>query len=160
MPPKRLSTLGEDKSYVRPKKTYQDTLSAKQIEEKLKGYEKVDDISEVPINTHIRYFITDDNGKIKFRTGGFLLQKNNADTYVMLTDGKHIWSVQVNRNNNATVFFKKMSHKQEIDVITAHHEKKLRQQDITIRRLRRYIIYNEGDETYKQIIRGDIHKKK
>ena len=67
--------IGSDKSYKRPKKTMQEQLTAEEIAEKLQGYERVDDINEVPINTHLRYFTMEDDGKQVFRMGGFLQNK-------------------------------------------------------------------------------------
>ena len=49
---KRLSI---NDGYQRPK-TVQDKLTATEIKEKLEDYVEVEDISTVPLNTHIRYF--------------------------------------------------------------------------------------------------------
>lgn len=132
---KYVKKLGSDSSYKRPKKTLQEQLSADEITEKLQGYTKVDDISEVPLNTHIRYFTKDDNGNKVFRLGGFLHKKNNADTYVMLSNGKSVWSVQIKN----TIFYKKLSHKEEIDALTDLYEKKLEEKDQVIKKLKDYI---------------------
>ena len=118
---KYVKKLGSDKSYKRPKTTYQEKLSREQIEDKLQGYEKVDDISEVPLNTHIRYFIEQKDGSQLFRTGGFLQNKQNPEKYIMLSNGKNVWSVQVAN----TVFFKKMSQKDEISALHRHYKKKI-----------------------------------
>ena len=127
--------LGSDKGYKRPKVTYQEQLTADEIAEKLQGYERVDDISEVPLNTHIRYFVIQPDGTQTFRTGGFLYNKQNADTYVMLNNGKNIWSVQV---KNA-IFFRKMSHSEEIQAIHALYKKKLDEKDALIVKLKKYV---------------------
>ena len=39
--------LSNDKNYVKPGQTYQQTLSNQEIKEKLKEYKKVDDIKKV-----------------------------------------------------------------------------------------------------------------
>ena len=132
---KYVKKLGSDKSYKRPKTTYQEKLSADEIAEKLQGYEQVDDISEVPLNTHLRYFRTNPDGSQTFRTGGFLHNKKNAETYIMLSNGKSVWSVQI----KGTVFFKKMTHKDEIDAIHKLYKKKIAEKDLIISKLKRYI---------------------
>lgn len=96
--------LSRDKTYKRPKTTYQDTLSKAEINDKLEDYVKVDDISKVPVKTHLRYFAIDKETKQKhFRLGGFLMNKDNCDKYVVLGNGANSWSVQV----KDTEFFKK-----------------------------------------------------
>jgi hypothetical protein len=132
---KYVKKLGSDASYIRPKQTLQEQLSADEITKKLQGYEKVDDISEVPLNTHIRYFKMNPDGSQVFRTGGFLHNKQNAEKYIMLSNGKNSWSVQV----ADAIFFKKMSHKDENDAIHASYKKKLDEKDIIIEKLKKYI---------------------
>lgn len=114
--------IGADKNYKRPKTTYQEQLTVAQVEEKLQGYQKVtvDELAEVPLNTHMRYFV-DENGDAKFRTGGFLDNKQNCDTYIILTNGKVKWSVQV----KGAIFYKKMSQKEEIETIRSEYDKKI-----------------------------------
>jgi len=104
------SRLSNDKSYVRPEKTFQESLSQEEIKEKLKDYKKVEDISKVPVNSHLRYFSLIEDPKTKktkkvFRMGGLLKNKDNYDKYVILTNGKQSWSV----NTQKSVFFKKMN---------------------------------------------------
>lgn len=130
---KKIEKLGSDKSYKRPKITYQEQLTGDEIQEKLSGYVKVDNIADVPLNTHIRYFIINDDGSQSFRLGGFLHRKDNADVYVRLSNGKNTWSVQV---ANA-IFYKKISHKEEIESIHAMYKKKLKEKDEIIKKLKR-----------------------
>lgn len=85
-------------------------LSEEEIMQKLIDYVKVDNINEVKLNTHLRYFVLESNkqnGTIKrvFRLGGFLTNKDNSDKYVVLSNGRTTWSVQT---INA-VFYRKMS---------------------------------------------------
>lgn len=124
MPKHNTKPLGSDKSYVRPKSTYQEQLSSDDISEMLSGYQRVDDISTVPVNCHIRYF-TNIDGEYQFRTGGFLHNKENADKYVILSNGKFSWSVQTNNS----VFYKKMSHAEEIESLHRLYRKKLKKKD-------------------------------
>ena len=132
---KRAKKLGADKTYKRPKVTHQEKLSAEEIEEKLEGYVKVDDIAEVPLNTHMRYFTITKDGSHVFRLGGFLQNKQNAEKYVMLGNGKQVWSVQV----KDSIFYRKMSHKEEIDKIHEYYKEKLDKKDQVIAKLKEYV---------------------
>ena len=85
-----MSRLGND-DYKRPKKTLTDKLSAEEIKNKLEDYIEVEDISKVPLNSHLRYFTEKYDEKKKksskvFRLGGFLVNKNNYDKYVVLSN--------------------------------------------------------------------------
>ena len=102
--------LSRDSAYVRPKKTYQDSLSADEIREKLKEYKKVSDIRKVIIGTHMRYFVKDKDTKSSvFRLGGFLTKFGEDYKYVILSNGTISWSVQVNGLND---FWAKMNSKE------------------------------------------------
>lgn len=105
--------LSKDNTYQRPKYTIQDKLTEDEIKEKLEDYIEVTDIKTVPLGSHLRYFtsiIDNKTGNVtrKFRLGGVLVNKDNADTFVILSNGSRGWSVQV---KNAT-FYKKMSMKE------------------------------------------------
>ena len=53
--------------------SYQNNLSPEEIKEKLEEYKKVDDITTVSLNAHLRYFIVNEKtGEKQFRLGGFL----------------------------------------------------------------------------------------
>jgi hypothetical protein len=111
--------LSHDKKYIRPKTTVQDSMTLEEINMKLEDYIKIDEFIKVPLKTHIRYYIIDPQTKKKaFRLGGFLLNKDNSDKYIVLGNGKNSWSVQVKN----TTFFKKKNldemkdeYKTEID---------------------------------------------
>ena len=110
-----MTKLGKD-DYDRPKHTKTEKLTMEEIKEKLEDYVEIDDISVVPLDTHLRYFaeVTDEKtGKKKkiFRLGGFLKNKNNYDKYVVLSstpssfsNGK-TWSA----NTKTSIFYKKMT---------------------------------------------------
>lgn len=134
-----ISKLGDDKSYKRPKKTLQEKLSADEIDEKLQGYDVVDDIDDVALNTHVRYFIRGEDNVPLFRTGGFLSNKTNCEKYIMLTNGKNIWSVQV----KDTIFYKKLSQKEEMEIFKKIYEKKIFEKEQTITALKNFIIKNK-----------------
>jgi hypothetical protein len=92
--------------YERPKKTYQDTLTNKEIKEKLAEYKKCTDIKKVSIGTHLRYFTTDpETKKLLFRLGGTLNKIDPEGRYVILNNGTVSWSVQI----NGTQFWQKLS---------------------------------------------------
>jgi hypothetical protein len=115
--------LGDD-NYKKTGKSIQQALSPNEIKEKLQEYVQVDELDDVPINSHIRYFTVDKkSGKKQFRLGGFLT-KNEKD-YIVLSNGKLSWSVQ----KNSSIFFKKMAYeelKQElIEKISNKFEKKI-----------------------------------
>jgi hypothetical protein len=117
--------LGND-SYKRPKQTLQDKLTKEEIAEKLIGYKEVkdlEDLKEMPIGTEFRYFVFQKTGnKVdkKFRLGGKLINKDNADKYVVLATGvppnQKTWSVQV----KDAEFWQKLNVE---DVIVAQTEK-------------------------------------
>lgn len=97
--------------YKRPKKTFQDKLTPKQIQELLVDYVEVENIKDVPIDTHIRYFVKEKNKKL-FRTGGFLLNKAKSDKYIILTNRKISWSVDTKKS----ILFRKLSGKELTDI--------------------------------------------
>jgi len=78
--------------YDRPEITYTDTLQTNaNMNEKLQNYERVEDIEDIPLNTHVRY-VTMKNGKQRFCLGGFLIKRYKK--YVILSNGRQSWSVQ------------------------------------------------------------------
>jgi hypothetical protein len=93
--------------YIRPAVTMTDQLSKEQIEELLEDYKKVDDIYQVPLGVHMRYFSNFD-GKMVFRRGGLLHKNTGLPEFVILAQnptGKPGWSVQV----KDTIFYRKMT---------------------------------------------------
>jgi len=95
-------------SYKRPTKTKTEQLTDDQVEEKLDDYKEVADISKVPLGTHLRYFSILKDGTKKFRYGGVLYKNAGLPDYVILSNGKSSWTVQV----KTSVFWKKMSLKE------------------------------------------------
>jgi hypothetical protein len=118
--------------YDRPKKTFTDNLSKEDIEKKLEDYKKVDDISKVPLDTHLRYFVKQANGELVFRMGGNLKINTKLPDYVILKNavGKE-WSVQV----KDTIFFKKMS----VSEIKEEYEKIIDELNVKIKSLKNRI---------------------
>jgi len=101
--------LTKDSSYQRPIKTVQDSLTADDIKDKLKGYKKVSDITKIIIGSHMRYFTKDPKKKKDvFRLGGFLSKFGEDYKYLVLQNGNFSWSVQLNGTNE---FWVKMNPK-------------------------------------------------
>jgi regulator of replication initiation timing len=95
--------------YQRPNITYQERLTNIDIKEKLKDYIIVEDINNVDIGTHLRYFIYDIVSKTKkFRLGGSLCKIDNLGRFLTLTNGHIKWSVQIPN----TIFYKKLSNEE------------------------------------------------
>lgn len=148
-----MSRLGND-DYKRPRKTLTDKLSAEEIKNKLEDYIEVDDISKVPLNSHLRYFTDKYDEKKKkdikvFRLGGFLVNKNNYDKYVVLSsvpdtgvinNSRKTWSV----NTQKSIFYRK----QTMDEIKEDYKDELEE------------LYNEVDKLKKQIKKLTTENKK
>lgn len=127
---KYATRLSRDTKYVRPETTLQDSLTEEKIREYLKDYVQTNDINNIPLDTHLRYFSLI-NGEQKFRMGGFLKNKNNADTYVVLSNGSNSWSVNV----KDTQFFRKLSQKEIIDNVREEYDEEIHVRDQEIKEL-------------------------
>lgn len=132
---KKTISIVNDKKYTRPKHTIQDKITDSEIEDALNDYIECEDISKVPLGTHIRYFITttDNKGNVerKFRFGGFLKNKDNCDKYIILTNNTISWSVQIDN----TTFFKKMN----IEEIKEEYNKVINEKHQMIKSLKKEI---------------------
>jgi hypothetical protein len=138
--------LGTDKTYVRPKVTKNEKLTADQISKMLEGYKVTEDFTDVPIGTHLRYFLRDKKtGKDLFRTGGFLENKKGLPTYIMVTNGTKTWSVQL---NTATVFVK-MSNKEQVTGLQNSYEKKLLKYQAELQKYKKAL--TEKDEIIRKL---------
>tara|TARA_B100001057_G_scaffold454381_1_gene500125 strand:- start:41 stop:529 length:489 start_codon:yes stop_codon:yes gene_type:complete len=79
--------------YSRPDVTITDKLQTKEeMLKRLENYERVEDIDEVSISTHVRYVTLDKEKKQVFRLGGLI--KRIHPKYLILSNGRHSWSVQ------------------------------------------------------------------
>ncbi len=97
-----IKRLTKDTNYKKVGKSFQESLSPNEIKEKLQDYKRVDNIDDIQLNTHIRYFTNDKKtGKKHFRLGGFLTKIDKE--YVVLSNGQLSWSVQ----KNTSIFFAK-----------------------------------------------------
>ena len=132
--------LGND-NYVRPKKTLQDKLSKEEQAEKLIGYLPINDVEhlkEIPLGTEIRYFIYTKEGKNvskKFRLGGKLINKDNADKYIVLATGlppqQKTWSVQT---KDAEMYYKQKV--EDVIQATGFHKEEIAELKEEIKKLK------------------------
>lgn len=106
-------------------KTFTENLTKEEINEKLEDYKLVDDISKVPLDTHLRYFVKKGDTML-FRMGGNLKRNLDLPNYIVLKNALGAeWTVQV----KDTIFYKKMSIKeikQEYDTIIEDLHEKIR----------------------------------
>lgn len=103
-------------NYNRPKITLQEKMTQEEINDKLFDYIEVKNIKDVKLNTHVRYFIFKNDAKTNnikklFRLGGYLTNKENANKYVVLSNGKNTWSVQTDK----TIFYRKLESQEIMD---------------------------------------------
>ncbi len=98
--------LGDD-NYTKPPQTFTDRLTQDEINKLLEDYVK-DNIKNIVKGSHVRYFSKDKDGNLKFRLGGMLINTDGLPKYVVLTNGKKNWSVQV----KDTIFYGQMSNEQ------------------------------------------------
>jgi hypothetical protein len=92
-------------NYTRPDGgTYQDSIqNKKDMLEKLQNYERLDDIEDVSLKTHIRYVTLSKETPRKqvFRLGGIL--EAIHPKYIQLSNGTFKWSVQRYHYNDGDV---------------------------------------------------------
>ncbi len=128
--------------FERPLLTYQDMLTRKDIEGQLLDYEKVTNLEDVPVGTHIRYFESK-NSELKYRVGGILTIKTGLPAYIILSNGKVSWSVQV----KSSIFFRRITIRETKLV----YEKILESKDMELEELRNYV---------KELKKEIVHLKK
>lgn len=100
-----------------------DLLTAEQIKEKLYNYEQVNshDIENLFPGTRIQYFEIMENKKFRFKPGG-IITINGYPNYLVLTNGRKSWSVQLLNH----IIFKEQSvdlvAKKYIDIINQKNQ--------------------------------------
>lgn len=111
--------LTKDKTKI--ENSYQNKLSPKEIKEKLEEYKKVEDISKIALDAHLRYFAIDQKtGDKLFRLGGFLKKIDLDKGYLILSNGSLTWSVQIKNS----IFFQKMNFKELKEELIIEAQKK------------------------------------
>jgi len=109
---KKLSNYKFNNNNNNNNKTFQELLTPEKIKEYLKNYKIVNDIKKVNINTHIRYFTTDNKTNKKlFRLGGNLIEIGSNGQYIKLSNGTLSWSVQLEN----TIFYEKMTEEEYLE---------------------------------------------
>ena len=104
----KLTRISAD-DYKKDGNTTQDNLTNDDINILLEEYAEVDEITELKPGIHVRYFniITKKNSEQKiFRMGGTIIKIDYDKKYMVLSNGKISWSVQINNNN---IFYRKMT---------------------------------------------------
>jgi hypothetical protein len=89
-----MSRLTND-NYNKPPITYTESLSKDEIKELLKDYKKVENINDIKKGEHLRYFNKSVDEMYKFRLGGKLIINETLPKYIVLSNKKKTWSVQV-----------------------------------------------------------------
>ena len=103
-----LIRLSKD-NYKKPANTVQDNLTIEDINILLEEYNEVDDIHQLKTGVHVRYYTMVKSGRIEkklFRMGGTIIKIDFEKKYMVLSNGKLSWSVQLNNKNK---FYKKMT---------------------------------------------------
>jgi hypothetical protein len=104
----KLTRISAD-DYKKDGNTTQDNLTNDDINILLEEYAEVDEITELKPGIHVRYFniITKKNSEQKiFRMGGTIIKIDYDKKYMVLSNGKISWSVQI---NNTNIFYRKMT---------------------------------------------------
>jgi len=108
----RLTKISDD-NYEKPVDTYQDKLTQEDIQLLLEEYNQVTDMHELKPGLHVRYFsiIKKKVGKSTtekriFRMGGQIIKIDYEKQYLVLSNGKITWSVQI---NDSTIFYRKLT---------------------------------------------------
>jgi hypothetical protein len=93
------NTQKDNDDYDRLKVTPTELLSAASINERIKNFKRVteDNLPNLGDGDRIRYFEVLDNGKFKYKSGGYLLVNGSPDYLVIATANRN-WSVQLNNH--------------------------------------------------------------
>lgn len=121
---KRLTRDG----YIKPAQTYQQTLTNDEIKLKLKDYKKTDNIFNLTIGTHLRYFsINPNTGQKDFRLGGFIKKFDPNKQYVILENDNKSWSAQI----ATSIFYRKLNDTELKDEIKKDAKKEAKTELMT-----------------------------
>lgn len=115
-----------DDDYKRPPLTVSDILSPEEVKRILRNYEQVTNLSSLLQGDIVKYFEILDNGKYKYKPGGRVIVNKQPD-YIVLSNGKKSWSVQLNKH----VLFREI----DIDKIILKYEEIVKGKDKRIEEL-------------------------
>lgn len=104
----KFSKLSESKDYVKPLQTFSDKLSNAEIKKMLEDYKETK-ASNLNKGFHVRYFKKEKDNTVSFKTGGVIFSLDGLPDYIVLSNGKLSWSVQV----KDTIFYQKMTYAEE-----------------------------------------------
>lgn len=94
--------LTKDK-FDKPPITYTESLTKENIKDLLKEYEQVENIKNIKIGCHLRYFSKNKDNNYLFRLGGELKLNDSSKDYIVLKNRIKTWCVQ----KKDTIFFVK-----------------------------------------------------
>ncbi len=101
-------------------------LSTEEIKNRLTNYEQISDTQHLVYNNKIIYFEILPNGKYKFKPGGNLIV-NKHPVYIVLSNGKKTWSVQLDKH----IIFREI----DLDSIKKKYEEIIKDKDKQIKEL-------------------------
>ena len=141
----KLQRISKDK-YIKTGDEVQNKLTPEDIELLLEEYEEVNDPTELKVGTHVRYYTLVQNKKTKiyekaFRMGGNIINIDPEYKYVVISNGKISWSVQVAN----TDFYRKMT----IQDIKQFYENVLDDKDTEIKKYKHG--YDKAKTAYKKL---------
>lgn len=145
--------LSKYDKYLRPKQTFTDRINEDKeaILDQLNGYEQVENLKQVALGTHIRYFISMKDGTRKFRLGGILINSKGLPKYIVLSAKNKTWSVQTKN----TIFFRQLSNNEIIDI----YQEQVDDLEFKIKSLKNLIVDLKKDITSKDKIITKLQKK-
>jgi len=126
----KLIRLGSD-GFVKPLNTLQEKLTQEDINNLLEEYEQVEDLNDLKTGTHVRYFdivLNNEMTKKLFRMGGTIIKLDLEKEYMVLSNGKLTWSVQLKNK----IIYKKMTTEE----VKQFYENELDNRDIEIKQLK------------------------
>lgn len=118
-------------NYKKIGQSYQETLTNDDIQILLEGYDEVNNVLELKPGLQIRYYLLE-NDKKMFRMGGNIIKVDFIKNYIVLTNGKINWSVQLDKS----IIYKKMT----IEEVKKFYEEELDNKDMEIEKYKKYII--------------------
>ena len=141
----KLQRIGKDK-YVKTGDEVQNKLTQEDIELLLEEYEEVNDPTELKVGTHVRYYTMVLNKKTKiyekvFRMGGNIINIDPEYKYVVISNGRLSWSVQIAN----TDFYRKMT----IQDIKQFYENVLDEKDEQVKKYKHS--YEKAKLAYKKV---------
>ena len=115
-------------------KTFQESLTDDDIHILLEYYEQINNIHELKPGLLIRYYkISNENNKITklFRIGGTIIKIDFDKQYIIVSNGKINWSVQIENS----IFYRKITY----DDLKKFYENELDNKDLEIKKYKKYI---------------------